>query len=139
VSRVAGHRTALRLLLLGVVAAGVVGMHTLGHSSAGGHHCGATHPGASARHDPHVGAAVAGSASDASVVGVGRCLDPSSVCLAILVTFGLAALLAALVMTVRRPRARGRYRHRIPFAAGRGPPPLPRSGLRLADLSVLRI
>lgn len=133
-----GQRTALRLLLFGIIAAGVLGMHTLGHPGAGGHCGAATHPGTAATQGEHVLVAVTDSASDVSVVGVRCGLDPWNVCLAILVTFGLAALIAYLMTTARRPGPPGPRRQRMRFVAGRGPPSPSRLGLRLADLSVLR-
>lgn len=139
----AGQRAVLRLLLFLTVATGIAGMHTLGHPSPSGH---GGHGGAPAqiatRESPaaHVAmatATVAGSVSDAALVGVGRSLDPSTVCLAVLVAFGLAALLAALVVVARRTPPLGRYLHKIPSQTGRGPPAT-LLGLRLANLSVLR-
>jgi hypothetical protein len=138
-----GRGAVLRLLLFGIIAAGIAGMHTLGHPSAGGHG-GHTPPGVTRTHGSAVthvamaATAVAGSASDAAAIGVGRGLDPSTVCLAVLVAFGLAALVAALLVAARHGQPPGRYRNRIPSLAGRGPPAHPWLGLRLAGLSVQR-
>lgn len=127
-----GQRAILRLLLVVLVALGVAGMHTLGHPRDSGH--GGTAP-------AHLTqpASAAMDADGVVVRGLDLSLDPSSVCLAILVVFSVAALLAALLMRGgRRPSSTGR-RLRLVASAGRGPPPPVSVGLCLANLSVLRI
>jgi disulfide bond formation protein DsbB len=139
----AGQRAALRLLFVLLVAAGIAGMHTLGHPSSGGHGS-ATHSATPAAHQAPLGhqavhiMTVATSASEVALGGTDMSLDPSTVCLAILVAFGLAALLAALVIGERHTAPPVRYLRGAAALAGRGPPLSLRVGLRLADLSVLR-
>lgn len=141
----AEQRAVLRLLLLLSVAVGVVGMHTLGHVSAGGHgghgvaSAAVTTHGSSSTHSAMASAAATGADGIAALVGVGRSLDPSTMCLAIVAAFGLAALVAILLLSARRTGRPGRYRHQGRSPAGRGPPGQRSFGLRLADLSVLRI
>lgn len=142
---VQGQR-AVRPLLLILVAFGIACMHTLGHPhSHGGHDCAGQPPAIMGAHQPpagpHTGAAAAAGITAATIgpaaCGTGMLLDPFTVCLAILVA-GLVVLLAALVMAGRRLRSlRGHIRAAL-VVAGRGPPPRPGLGLRLADLSVLR-
>jgi hypothetical protein len=132
----AGQRAALRLLLVVLVALGVAGMHTLGHPRGGGHGSGAP---AGTAHMTEPAPAAMDVAGEVVVHGWDLGLDPSSVCLAILVVFSVAALLTALLLRGgRRPPPTGRHR-RLIAPAGRGPPPPVSVGSRLADLSVLRI
>ena len=132
----------LRLLFVVLVAAGIAGMHTLGHPSSGGHG-GPAHSEASTRlqspasHLTGQIVTVAATTSDVVPRGVDMGLDPSTVCMAILVAYGLAAL-AALVISGRLPPASIRDRRSGLIPAGRDPPPYAAIGLRLADLSVLR-
>ncbi|GFJ96658.1 hypothetical protein Prum_103000 [Phytohabitans rumicis] len=78
-------------------------------------------------------------ADEGVVRGLDLSLDPSGVCLAILVVFSVAALLAALLLRGGRRPSSNRRRRRLVGPAGRGPPPPVPVGLYLANLSVLRI
>lgn len=137
-----GGLRAAWLLLAVVIAAGVAGMHTLGHVAPHGH---VAHGAHGAHLDGVAEPPVMESAADAPVQaaldvlrGLDAGLDPMVLCVAILTAFATALLLAAVLAAVRRPAA---CRHGAAVAGGpggRGPPP-PSLGLRIVDLSVLRI
>ncbi|MFI9595418.1 hypothetical protein [Nonomuraea sp. NPDC052265] len=116
-------RRGARALLLVVLALGVCGMHTLGHVNA--------------RHD----LAIAHEAPAAALAGLHPGhempgLDPAGVCLAVLTSLLVVALLAFWVGTRRRTGGgAGAEPSLRPVAR---PPPRPTS-LRLAHLSILRI
>jgi hypothetical protein len=65
-------------------------------------------------------------------------LDPLTVCVAILAG-GLSVLLLVLLVADRPARMPDNHIGAALGVAGRGPPPRSPLGLRLADLSVLRI
>ncbi len=139
----AGQRAAMRLLFVVLVAAGIAGMHTLGHPTSGGHGA-AAHSNGPAAHESTMAhladdvTTMTASATGVVLHGTDMSLDPSTVCLAILAGFALAALLAALIIGGRRKAPPPRYLHGAVTLAGRGPPAWLCVGLRLADLSVLR-
>ncbi|MEJ3742549.1 DUF6153 family protein [Actinomycetes bacterium KLBMP 9797] len=140
----AGERAAPRLLLIVLIAVGVASMHTLGHPAGGGHG-GAAHPAAHGGHQPpaisaaHETATMVVAARDTVLRGMGMTLDPSTMCLAILVAFALAVLLAALLAAVRRRLPAEWQRRGTMASAGRGPPQTIPLGLRVTNLSILRI
>ncbi|MFI6177640.1 hypothetical protein ACIA8R_19070 [Nonomuraea sp. NPDC051191] len=122
-------RRGARALLLVVLALGVCGMHTLGHVNARhdmalAHEAPAAHAGLQSGH--------AGLQSGHEMPG----LDPAGVCLAVLSSLLVVALLAFWVGARRRAfGGTGAGSSLRPVAR---PPPRPTS-LRLAHLSILRI
>ncbi len=129
------RRAALRLLLVVVASLGVVGMHTLGHvdtahGASAGMGCGSCH------HDAM--AAAPSVLADVVAHGLGAGMDPSEVCLAILTAVGLVALLGLVLVAWRTATGEVVDLRAVLAVAVRGPPPRPRLGLNLADLSVLR-
>lgn len=147
----ATRRAVQRLLLVALLALGIAAMHTLGHPSGGGHGGGAHAPADSA-HQTHAGAVqaplphLAGDAAMAAATagqlalrGLDVGLDPSSVCLAILAGFALAALIAALARRARRASPAPHHPVAVLRLTGRGPPRASPVGLVIAHLSVLRI
>jgi hypothetical protein len=140
-----------RLLLVAVLAVGIAGMHTLGHPS-GGSHSGAAHavavhsapqPIGEAMAEPirHVAshsAAMIAVAGHPALGGLDLGLDPSTMCLAILVGVALMALIAALAFGCRRDVPFVPHLRQAVAVVGRGPPLAITVGLRLANLSVQR-
>jgi hypothetical protein len=119
-------------------------MHTIGHPSESGPGMtghGAAMTGHGATSMPPADRAEAGDAGPARGwqaydPGERMVMDPRDVCVAVLVS-GLLLLLAALLTWVRRAPSGQRPATTARLRSGRGPP-VPRLGLRLADLSVWR-
>lgn len=121
-----------RLLLFAALLFGIVVMHTLGHPSGHGEPMGAP-TSMTMVHDTATHAATVHERPDSPGHGG---MDPLNVCLAVLGSFTLLLLTAAvlrplLVAAAPGPRARG-----LSFAQRPNPPP-PRT--LLSQLSVLRI
>ena len=142
VSAVAPTKGLLRLLLFAAVAIGIAGMHTLGHPGDE-HSSMATSP---AAHDdsmhaaePMSGAAALTRATAVILPATGGGLDPMTVCMAIITGAGLFLLVVLMLHTGRRAVGAYRAMPQWATAVGRAPPRSVSAGLKLADLSVLRI
>ncbi|MGW3353624.1 DUF6153 family protein [Nonomuraea rubra] len=124
---------ALRAVLLVALALGVCGMHTLGHLDGG-------HGGSSSAHGMEAVPAVTSviPAGMESFVPDGEMpgLDPTDVCLAVLMTFVILLLIATWVRAGRRGDDKGAT-HPSAGQVARPPPKL--TSRRLAILSMLRI
>ncbi|MBA3489832.1 MAG: hypothetical protein H0T78_09880 [Longispora sp.] len=131
-------RTAIRLLLLMLVALGVAGMHTLGHPSD--HHQMNLLPSShNATQEHDMVHAVPDSVEGVAMRGVGVGLDPSQMCLAILTSSLLLALAGVLRFLLCRASRLGLWSPPPLASAGRDPPGIQPLGLILADLSIWRI
>jgi hypothetical protein len=123
----------LRSVLLVALALGVCGMHTLGHLDG-------RHGGSSAAHDMQAAPAVVAvvPAGMEAFVPDGKMpgLDPTDVCLAVLMTFVVLLLIATWARAGRRGDGEGETWASASQVA-RPPPKL--TSRRLAILSMLRI
>jgi uncharacterized protein DUF6153 len=130
-----------RWVLLVCTLVGLAAMHTIGHTGPGSH-----------IHSAAASSAVAGmagmteatrAASAAAPCLDGHCdghgaMDVFSVCMAVLQGLGVAVLLALLLLTVLRGLGRLRPWAFADTGVPRGPP-VRRTGLTIAAISVLRI
>ena len=122
-----------QLLLFVALLFGIVGMHTLGHPS--GHSMGAVeHPAGHGMTAVHSAPAQVVADEPASPGDGG--MDPLSVCLAVLGSFTLLLLTAAVLRPLTAAGAPGPVRRGLVYAHRPNPPP-PRT--LLSRLSVLRI
>ena len=136
-NRLGRHLCPPRLMLLVLLALGVAGMHTLGHADDSAHTGSSlsSHVAMDLHAVPEDGSAAA--IPDESTDGRVHVLA-FTVCLAV-IGAGAILLLRSLAMRVRRV---GHAFHlagrRLSWESGRGPPNPP-VGLRLAEVSVLRL
>ncbi|MDI6101395.1 DUF6153 family protein [Actinoplanes sp. NEAU-A12] len=129
-----------RWVLLVCTLVGLAAMHTIGHTGP----TGGMHPAAASTATVMVGVPGAVAAVSAAAPCLdGHCdghgsMDPFSVCMAVLQGLAVAVLLAVLLLTVLgghgRPHAAAR-----PAAGAPRAPPARRTGLTIAEISVLRI
>lgn len=124
--------TAVRALLLTLVAVGVVGMHSLGHPRDG--RLPASHLALVSGHHPET-AGPAATGLEVPPHRPGHDLDPAAICLAILTAASVALGGMAWAMHRHLMPGRGRLAANTLAGLGRAPP----RGRMLAELSVLRI